>query len=105
MAEVITGAATFRHAEAWEGRDIGKVGSSHAVLLYADKSYHWHENQQDELFCVLDGTVDMDLRDGTGRAERRVTLERGDMALIRKGEEHLAHPRGEARILIVAGGI
>ncbi|MCT2558113.1 cupin domain-containing protein [Tsuneonella sp. YG55] len=105
MAQVVTGVATFRHDEAWEGRDLGQVGSSHAVLLYADKPYHWHENKQDELFCVLDGTVDMDLRDGIDGAERRVILERGDMALIRKGEEHVAHPRGEARILIVAGGI
>ena len=101
MAEVFTGLAGFRHPQSWEGRDLGTVGDAQAVLLYADRSYHWHENRQDELFCVIDGTVDMDIDDALG--ERRVTLERGDVALIPRGERHVAHPRGEARILIVAG--
>lgn len=102
MADVITGVSSFTHAEAWEGQELGSIGGARAMLLFADRSYHWHENASDELFCVVDGTVDMDLRDAAG--ERRVTLERGDMAIIRKGEHHVAHPRGEARILIVAGG-
>ncbi len=102
MVDVFNGVSGFTHPTAWEGRDLGTVGDARAMLLYADRSYHWHENVADELFCVLGGSVDLDVRDAAG--ERRVTLQTGDIALIRKGEHHVAHPHGEARILIVAGG-
>ena len=101
MVEIVTQVAGYRHEKAWEGRDIAEIGGARAMLLFADEPYHWHENRADELFCVVAGTVDMDVRDADG--QRRVTLEPGDMAVIRKGESHVAHPRGEARILIVAG--
>ncbi|MCE2842466.1 MAG: cupin [Novosphingobium sp.] len=102
MVDFVTGTAVFRSLEPWQGETLGKIGSSDVYLLYADSSYTWHTNKTDELFCVLEGCVDMDVRDAAG--ERRVRLERGEFAMIRAGEEHVAHPIGEARILIVAGG-
>ena len=48
---------------------------------------------------MLDGVVDMHYReDGT---EKIVTLETGDVFFAGIGCEHVAHPRGEARILVV----
>jgi len=48
---------------------------------------------------VLDGTVDMHYRENG--AEKVVTLNAGDVFFAGIGCEHVAHPRGEARILVV----
>lgn len=47
----------------------------------------------------MDGTVDMHYREGG--AEHVVTLHAGDIFFAEVGCEHVAHPRGEARILVV----
>ncbi|RMV63748.1 hypothetical protein ALP06_200008 [Pseudomonas coronafaciens pv. atropurpurea] len=48
---------------------------------------------------MLDGTVDMHYREsGT---EHVVTLVVGDVFYAGAGCEHVAHPRGEARILVI----
>lgn len=48
---------------------------------------------------MLDGIVDMHYRsNGVGQV---VTLEVGDVFFAESGCEHVAHPRGEARILVV----
>lgn len=56
-------------------------------------------NDGQEVFAVLDGTVDMHYRE-QGR-EHVVTLGVGDVFFAQAGCEHVAHPRGEARILVV----
>jgi hypothetical protein len=48
---------------------------------------------------VLDGIVDMHYRESG--IECVVTLEVGDVFFADVGCEHVAHPRGEARILVV----
>ena len=49
--------------------------------------------------AVLDGSIDMYYRE-LG-IEHMVTLEVGDIFFAEIGCEHVAHPRGEARILVV----
>ena len=100
MVEFVRGVADFRAEEAWEGRRIATFGDTRSQLLWTDKPFRWHVNSADELFVVINGRVDMQYREAG--VERRVWLETGDMAVIRKGEEHVASPAGEARILIVA---
>jgi hypothetical protein len=48
---------------------------------------------------VLDGTVDMHYREQG--IEHVVTLQTGDVFFAGVGCEHVAHPHGEARILVV----
>jgi mannose-6-phosphate isomerase-like protein (cupin superfamily) len=50
-------------------------------------------------FAVLDGTVDMHYR--LQGVEHVVTLQVGDVFFAEEGCEHVAHPRGKARILVV----
>ncbi|ALF88080.1 hypothetical protein RSUY_17400 [Ralstonia solanacearum] len=54
---------------------------------------------------VLDGTVDMHYREAG--EERIATLGVGDIFFAGIGCEHVAHPPGEARILVIerAGGV
>ena len=103
MVDVITGVADFRAEEAWEGKGIATFGDTRSDLLWTDRPFRWHTNSTDELFVVLNGRVDMQYRqDGTAH---RVWLETGDMMVIRQGEEHVATPDGEVRLLIVASPV
>jgi len=51
------------------------------------------------VFLVLDGEVDMHYREAG--AEKVVRLQPSDIFIAETGDEHVAHPLGEARILVV----
>ncbi|MEZ5296467.1 MAG: cupin domain-containing protein [Ilumatobacteraceae bacterium] len=59
----------------------------------------WHVNDGDEVFVVLDGVLDMHVRDATGQHVHR--LEIGDVFYADAGTEHVAHPVGPSRVLVV----
>jgi mannose-6-phosphate isomerase-like protein (cupin superfamily) len=89
----------FTADRAWGAIDIANMGGTTTRLHWTDQPYKWHVNDGEEVFAVLDGVVDMHYReDGE---ERVVTLNAGDLFFAGLGCEHVAHPRGEARILVV----
>lgn len=68
-------------------------------LHWTDRSWRWHVNDGEEVFAMLAGRVEMRCReDGV---EHRTVLETGDVFHATGGTGHLAHPLGEARILVV----
>ena len=89
----------FTAPKAWGAVDVANMGGITTRLHWTDQPYIWHVNEGEEVFAVLDGVVDMHYRKyGT---EKIVTLETGDVFFAGIGCEHVAHPRGEARILVV----
>ena len=83
----------------WGARDICDIEGASVRLHWTDRPYVWHVNDGKEVFVVLDGAVDMHYRvDGTEKVQR---LEAGDIMSAEAGDEHVAHPVGEARILVV----
>lgn len=83
----------------WGADAIANMGGTTTRLHWTDQPYKWHVNDGEEVFAVLDGTVDMHYREQG--AEHVVTLHTGDVFFAEVGCEHVAHPRGEARILVV----
>lgn len=59
----------------------------------------WHVDDGEEVFAVVAGRVGMRCREGG--VEHRTVLETGDVFHATGGTGHLAHPLGEARILVV----
>ena len=92
-------AKTFRAATAWGARDIAEIEGASVRLHWTDQPYVWHVNDGKEVFVVLDGTVDMHYR--VNDAEKTQRLAAGDIMMAEAGDEHVAHPVGEARILVV----
>lgn len=89
----------FTGSRPWEAIDIANMNGTTTRLHWTDQPYHWHVNDGAEVFAVLDGTVDMHYRErGT---EKVVTLQPGDVFYAEPGCEHVAQPRGAARILVV----
>ena len=99
MVQIINDARAFRADRAWGARDLAEVDGATVRLHWTDQPYVWHENDGVEVFCVVDGMVDMHyLEAGT---EKVVRLGEGDMFVAGVGDRHVAHPVGEARILVV----
>ena len=99
MAKVIRDVATFKADRAWGARDLTHVEGASVRIHWADKPYTWHVNDGAEVFCVLDGRVEMHFGDPLD--ERSVILGPSDVFVAEKGDRHVAHPIGEARILVV----
>jgi mannose-6-phosphate isomerase-like protein (cupin superfamily) len=79
--------------------DIANMGGITTRLHWTDQPYKWHVNDGEEVFVVLDGEVSMHYR--VHGAEKSVTLKVGDIFYASVGTEHVAHPVGPARILVV----
>ena len=99
MPTILTDTSAFRAGRAWGARDLAEVEGATVRLHWTDQPYQWHVNDGTEVFVVLDGAVDMRYR--TGGQEKAVRLEPGSIFVAEAGEAHVAHPVGEARILVV----
>lgn len=84
---------------AWGALDIANMNGMTTRLHWTDAPYRWHVNDGEEVFVVLDGCVDMHYRENG--EERMATLHAGDLFFAGVGCEHVAQPRGIARILVV----
>lgn len=92
-------AAEFRGDFAWDAIPIARMNGITTRLHWTDQPYEWHVNDGEEVFVVLDGAVDMHYRDdGVEHCQR---MKVGDIFFAGVGTEHVAHPVGEARVLVV----
>jgi len=89
----------FTAARAWGALDIAELDGTTVRLHWTDQPYIWHVNDGEEVFAVLDGAVDMHYREGG--EERVARLAVGDIFHAGAGTEHVAHPLGVARVLVV----
>lgn len=89
----------FTPRRAWEALNIANMEGTTTRLHWTDQPYHWHINDGEEVFAVLDGVVNMKYKEHG--EEKSVILEPGDIFFAGAGCEHVAHPRGEARVLVV----
>jgi len=89
----------FTAERAWGALDIANIGGTTVRLHWTDAPYEWHVNEGEEVFAVLDGIVEMHYRENG--VEKAAVLNAGDVFFAGVGCEHVAHPRGAARILVV----
>lgn len=92
-------ASDFIGARAWDALDIDRIKDATVRLHWTDLPYKWHVNDGPEVFVVLVGEVDMHVRkDGI---EEIVRLRIGDIFHAEDGDEHVAHPDGPVRALVI----
>ena len=99
MPHIVSDAQTFVADRAWGARDLIDVDGATVRLHWTDQPYQWHTNDGPEAFVVLAGKVEMRYRENG--VEKHVLLGPTDMFLAHVGDEHVAHPIGEARILVI----
>lgn len=95
----ITRAKSFKTERAWGAKDIANMNGITTRLHWTDQPYKWHINDGEEVFVVLDGQVTMFYKEEG--VEQSVLLGVGDIFFASIGTEHVAHPVGEARILVI----
>jgi len=89
----------FTASRAWGALDIANMNGITTRLHWTNEPYKWHVNDGEEVFAVLDGSVEMRYR--VNGEELSTALQAGDIFHATVGSEHVAHPIGEARILVV----
>ena len=89
----------FTAERAWGAIGVANMNGVTTRVHWTNEPYKWHVNDGEEVFAVLDGKVEMRYRENG--EEKLVLLEAGDFFFAEIGDEHIAHPIGEARILVV----
>jgi mannose-6-phosphate isomerase-like protein (cupin superfamily) len=92
-------AKDFTADRAWGALDIVNMNGVTTRLHWTDQPYKWHINDGEEVFVVLNGEVNMHYRVDGKEQIQRMTI--GDIFYAAIGTEHVAHPIGEARILVI----
>lgn len=80
----------------WSPRIIAQMNDLHFKLARIQGEFVWHSHPEtDEVFIVLDGEFEMQLRDGN------LTLKTGEMCVVPKGVEHRPVAKEECAILLI----
>ena len=81
----------------WAPRIVARYNDNEVRLVKVEGEFVWHQHPDtDELFLVLDGTLDIELRD------RTVTLAAGELFVVPRGTEHRPSARnGEVKLLLI----
>ncbi|MDS0132017.1 MULTISPECIES: cupin domain-containing protein [unclassified Amycolatopsis] len=84
---------------AWSPRIVTRVNDYDIRLARFDGEHVWHVHEDtDEFFLVLDGEIEIGLRDPD---ERVVTLGRGQVFVVPKGTFHKPSSKAGASVLLV----
>ncbi len=80
----------------WDPKIIGEFNGQHLKLAKLAGEFVWHAHAEaDELFLVLSGTLEMQLRD------RVLQVAPGELVIIPRGVEHCPRAPREVHVLLV----
>jgi len=86
--------ATF--AEHWSPRTIAQFNNCDVMVVKVKGEFVWHKHDEtDDFFLVLQGTLDIQLRD------RTIRLKPGQLYVVPKGIEHCPVAREEVHMLLI----
>ena len=81
--------------EYWSPKIVGELNGQYVKLVKFKGPFDWHHHEQeDELFLVVKGGFEMELRD------RTVRLEEGEFFIAPRGVEHRPVAEEECHILL-----
>ena len=90
-------------ADVYSPRIVGRVNDYDVRVAHVQGEHVWHVHEHtDEFFLVLDGQVDIALRED-GR-ERTVTLHAGEIFVVPAGTEHKPASPGGAILMFEPAG-
>lgn len=81
----------------WAPRIVARYNDNEVRLVKVEGEFHWHQHPDtDELFLILEGTLDIELRD------RTIILRPGELFVVPRGTEHRPCARnGEVKLLLI----
>jgi mannose-6-phosphate isomerase-like protein (cupin superfamily) len=85
----------------WQPRVVAEMNDYQFKVVKVKGDFEWHRHDgTDETFVVLEGELQIDVRDGTPD-DRVITLQAGQMTVIPKGMLHKPRANEEARLLLI----
>lgn len=79
----------------WDPHVVAELNGQHVRLAKLEGEFIWHQHElEDELFLVLEGELEMELRDGA------VTVREGELLVVPRGVEHRPVARQEVQVLL-----
>ena len=97
MTQVINLAEKFKlFNEQWHPKIAGELNDSYVKLAKVQGEFVWHHHEnEDELFLVVKGTLNIKLRD------KDLTIREGEFVIIPKGVEHMPVAKEEVWIMML----
>ena len=81
--------------ETWVPKIAGELNGQYVKVAKFEGEYVWHQHaDEDEMFLVIDGHVDIHLRD------RVIGLDPGEFTIVPRGVEHKPSAVGIANVLL-----
>lgn len=81
--------------ELWSPKIVGSLNGQHVKLAKIQGEFVWHHHSdEDELFLVVYGEMDLELRD------RTIHLSEGEFFVVPRGVEHRPVAQEECHILL-----
>lgn len=75
---------------------VAQMNDYYFKLVRMKREFIWHSHPEtDEVFMVIDGNLQIDLRDET------LYIQKGEMVVIPKGMEHKPSSKEECKILLI----
>ena len=90
---------TYTGSTSWDALPIDNIDNASIKLHWTSAPYKWHVNDGPEVFVVLRGQVEMRTRQNSKVVSYQ--LNEGDIFHAEDGDEHVAHPVAEARVLVI----
>ena len=82
-------------SEHWSPRIVGDLNGQQVKLVKLEGEFVWHHHEQeDELFLVVHGHLDIHLRDGV------ISLDAGEFVVVPRGVEHKPVAVCETHVLL-----
>jgi len=79
----------------WDPKIVGELNGQHVKLAKLLGEFVWHAHEQEEeLFLVVSGSLDMRFRD------RTVTVQEGEFIIVPHGVEHCPFAPAEVHVLL-----
>jgi mannose-6-phosphate isomerase-like protein (cupin superfamily) len=81
--------------EHWDPRIAGELNGQMVKLVKFKGPFTWHKHDhEDELFLVVKGSFNMELRDKT------ITLNEGEFLIVPRGVEHRPNAEQECEVML-----
>ena len=83
-------------SERYQPRIVGEVNDAHVKVVKLEGEFVWHHHaEEDEMFLVLRGRLEMRFRDG------EVVLGPGELIVVPRGVEHCPVAGEETHVMLV----
>jgi mannose-6-phosphate isomerase-like protein (cupin superfamily) len=79
----------------WDPKIVAELNGQHVKLVKFQGPFTWHKHEtEDEMFLVIEGSFDMELRD------RTIRLFAGEFFVVPRGVEHRPVAEKEVHVLL-----